>query len=150
MMKRALRLLPFAIALVAAAACEDRLDPLTGGIRRAPALIAAGTFQVVAVNDTLLPHTATNSGVNYSLVSGTFQLHPDSTWLFSTVESLTGTNGQVIGTSPANYTGTWGVVDSTIVLKAQGTGRVKGDTIFWRGAPKHSFEDTLTLTMVRK
>ena len=149
-MKRALRLLPFVIALAAVSACDDRLDPIIGGIRRPPALIDTGTFQLVAVNDTLLPHHATNSGVVYSLISGTFQLHGDSTWLFSTVETLTGTNGQFIGNSPANYTGTWGVVDSTIVLSANGTAKVKSDTIVWRGGPKHTFEDSIKFSLVRK
>jgi hypothetical protein len=149
-MKHAIRLIPFVAVLASVTACDDRLDPISGGIRRPPSVVEAGDFQVVAVNDTLLPHTATNSGVNYTLVSGTFQLHADSTWLFSTVESLTGTNGQVIGNSPANYTGTWGVLESTIVLQSHGTATVKGDTIFWRGGPKHTFEDSIKYTMVRK
>ena len=84
-------------------------------------------------------------------MSGSFSLHSDSTWLFATVESVSGTNGVFLGSSPANYTGTWTVSDSSINLApSNGRMKIKGDTLFWRGGPKHTFEDTLKFTLVRK
>ena len=140
------------MAMVASlSACDDRFGPRVGRTP-VPAITApTGTFDLREVDDEPMPHNTTNSGVVYSLVVGTFSLRADSTWLFSTTEVLTGTNGQAIGSSPANYQGTWTVTDTTIVLAtSSGTMKVKGDTLFWRGGPKHTWEDTLTFTLVRK
>jgi hypothetical protein len=142
------------VAVAFVAACDDRLDPLNGGFRRPPIEVKtqAGDFALVEVNDSVLPHETENSKTIYSLVSATFKLSADSNWEYSTLEVVRGTNGVVLGNSPANYAGTWRVVDSTITLlpSQYGTLKLKGDTVFWRGAPKHGWEDTLTLTLVRK
>jgi hypothetical protein len=136
---------------VAIAACETRQDPLSGRTPVPPITAPTGNYDLVAVDDVPMPHNTTNSGVVYSLVSGTFSLRSDSTWLFSTMEVLTGTNGQPIGNSPANYQGTWRVTDTTIVVAtSRGTIRIKGDTLFWRGGPKHTWEDTLKFALVRQ
>ena len=154
MMKRASRLLAICGAVAVVSACENRLDPLIGTIGRPPITISAadyGNVSLVAVNDTLLPRSTTNSGTVYTLVSATLRLHADSTWIFSTLESLSGTNGQFIGTSPANYTGTWRVTDTTIaMLPNYGKATIKGDTVFWRNGPRHTWEDTIRFTLVRK
>ena len=150
-MIRARGLLVFLAAAACLSACDDRLNPTAGGIRRPPATAPTGDYVAVAVNDTLLPHPTTNGGVIYSLLSGTFSLNTDSTWQAHTVESLTGTNGVFVGTSPANYVGTWRVTDSTVnVLPTYGSITVKGDTLFWRGGPKHTWEDSIKVTLVRK
>ena len=151
MMNRMLSLVAITAAVAALTACESRLDPLTGRTPVPPITAPVGNYDLTAVDDEPMPHNTTNSGVVYSLVSGTFSLRSDSTWLFSTMEVLTGTNGAPIGNSPANYQGTWRVTDTTIVLAtSRGTIRVKGDTLFWRGGPKHTWEDTLKFTLVRR
>ena len=142
------------LASVAAVACGDaRTAPLIGTIGQPPVVIKAadyGNMGMVAVNDTALPRGTTNAGVVYSMISGTFSLHADSTWLASTLESLSGTNGQFIGTSPANYNGTWSVKDTMLVLSGYGTARVKGDTIFWFKGPRHGWEDSIKYTFVKR
>jgi hypothetical protein len=154
MMTRACRLIAFFGAVALVAACgESRLAPGIGTIGQPPVVIKAadyGNMGMVAVNDTELPRATTNAGVVYSMISGTFSLHYDSTWLASTLESLSGTNGQFIGTSPANYTGTWTVKDTMLVLPGYGTARVKGDTIFWFKGPHHGWEDSIKYTFVKK
>jgi hypothetical protein len=145
------RALAFVALTLAVIGCDDRGNTRIAGINRPPVDVSSGDFNLVAVNDTLLPHKTTNSGTNYTLVSGSFSLHADSTWLFSTVESVSGTNGVFIGTSPANYSGSWRVADSTVtLLPTYGTAKIKGDTIFWRNGPRHSWEDTIRFTLVRK
>ena len=125
--------------------------PYRGTSLFATELIAGQVDLAFAGPTTALPHLTTFGGTNYSLVSGTFALNADSTWLYSSVEVLSGTNGQTIGSSPANYTGKWTVTDSTInILTKYGFIRFKGDTLFWKGGPRHSWEDSLTFTLVRK
>ena len=142
----------FVALTLAVIACDDRGHSRIAGINRPAIDVAssAGDFNLVAVDDLPLPRSDTNGGTIYTLTAGSFSLHTDSTWLFSTIESLSGTNGVFIGTSPANYSGTWKVVDSSIVIQSYGTMKVKGDSLFWRGGPKHSFQDTLKFTLVRK
>jgi hypothetical protein len=151
MMNRTLSLIAVTAGVAILAACDTRQDPLIGRTP-VPALEApTGNYDLRAVDGEPLPHDAVNSGVVYSLVAGTFLLSADSNWHFSTVEVLAGTNGQPIGSSPANYEGRWSATDTTIVLKtSSGTIKVKGDTLFWRGGPKHTWEDTLTFTLVKK
>ena len=153
-MKRASRLILGVVAVAAVAACENRLDPLIGTIGAPPIVITAanyGNVGLTAVNDTALPRSTSNSGTVYTLVSATLRLHADSTWIFSTLESLSGSNGQFIGTSPANYSGTWRVSDTTItMLPNYGTATIKGDTVFWRNGPRHTWEDTIRFTLVRR
>ena len=123
-MKRASSVTAFLVALAFVTACESRLAPGIGTIGQPPVVIKAaeyGNMGMVAVNDTILPRSTTNSGVVYSMIGGTFSLHADSTWLASTLESLSASNGQFIGTSPANYTGTWTVKDTVVVLPGYGT-----------------------------
>ena len=152
-MKRASGVTVFVVALAFVTACESRLAPGIGTIGQPPLVIKAtdyGNMGMVAVNDTILPRSTTNAGVVYSMLSGTFSLHADSTWLASTLESLSGSNGQFIGTSPANYTGTWTVKDTVMVLTGYGTAIVKGDTIFWFKGPRHGWEDSIKYTLVKK
>lgn len=152
-MKRVSRLTAFIVALAAIIACEGRVDSLTGYIGKPPLSIQAAEYNLVAVNDTLLPRSTTNSGTVYTIVSGSFSIHADSTWFFSTLESLSGTNGQFISTSPANYTGKWTVTDTTINLlptATYGKAIMKGDTVFWRNGPRHAWEDSIKFTLVRK
>ncbi|MEO5569265.1 MAG: hypothetical protein ABIR92_12280 [Gemmatimonadaceae bacterium] len=69
---------------------------------------------------------------------------------YSSTSVLGGTNGRVIGTSPANYNGKWTVTDSTInILTARGFIRIKADTLIWKGGPRQSWEDSLTFTLIR-
>lgn len=154
MMTRALRLTACIAAVAAVAACgESRLAPGIGTINQPPVIIDAaslGNTEMVAVNDTLLPRATTNGGVVYSMISGTFSLNPDSTWAGSTLESLSGTNGQFIETRPINRNGTWKVQDSTVVLSGFGTVRVRGDTIFWFNGPRHPWEDSVKYTFVKQ
>jgi hypothetical protein len=154
LMTRASRLIAFVASVAVVAACgESRLAPGIGTIGQPPVVIKAadfGSMMMVQVNDTLLPRGTTNSGVVYSMISGTFSLHTDSTWLASTLESLSSTNGQFIGTSPANYNGTWSVKDTMLVLSGYGTARIKGDTIFWFKGPHHGWEDSIKYTFVKK
>lgn len=153
MMKRASGVTTFLAALAITTACESRLAPGIGTIGQPPVVIKAaeyGNMGMVAVNDTILPRSTTNSGVVYSMIGGTFSLHADSTWLASTLESLSASNGQFIGTSPANYTGTWTVKDTVVVLPGYGTAILKGDTIFWFKGPRHGWEDSIKYTLVRK
>jgi hypothetical protein len=153
-MKRAFRLTAFVASLGIVAACEGRLEPGVGTIGSPPITVKAadfGNLGLVEVNDTTLPRSTSNSGVVYTLVSGSFSLHADSTWLASTLESLSAPNGTFIGTSPANYSGTWRVSDTTLILLPNfGTAVIKGDTIFWRNGPRHSWEDSIKFTLVRK
>jgi hypothetical protein len=153
-MKRASGLSGFLVCLAIVAACEGRLEPGIGTIGSPPITITAadfGNLGLVEVNDTTLPRSTSNSGVVYTLVSGSFSLHADSTWLASTLESLSAPNGTFIGTSPANYTGTWRVHDTTLTLLPNyGTAVIKGDTIFWRNGPRHTWEDSIKFTLVRK
>jgi hypothetical protein len=144
------RAIAFAAAMLLVVACDERLNPRVVGINRPPIDVPSGDFNLVAVDDLPLPRTDTSGGTIYKLTSGSFSLHGDSTWLFSTMESLSGTNGVFIGNSPANYQGKWTVTDSTIAIQSYGSMKVKGDTLFWRGGPKHSFQDTLKFTLVRK
>ena len=139
-------------AVAVLAGCDDRFGPRRTGITPVPPVTApTGNYDLREVDGEALPHNTTNSGVVYSLVTGTFSLRTDSTWLYSSMEVLTGTNGQTIGSSPANYQGKWSVTDTTIVLAtASGTIRIKGDTLFWKGGPKHTWEDSLTFTLVKK
>ena len=150
-MKRA-HVLSALLAASAVVACDSRLDPLTGRTPRPPITVTSGTFDLVMVDDEELPHATVNGGTTYSLVTATFSLNTDSTWLFSTTEVLTSNNtGQVIGSSPANYQGSWRVSDTTInLLPNYGRVTVKGDSLFWRGGPKHSWEPELKFTLVRK
>ena len=137
--------------IVVLAGCDNRLEPRFGRTPVPPITAPTGNYDLREVDDEPLPHNTTNSGVVYSLVTGTFSLRTDSTWLFSATEVLTGTNGQAIGSSPANYQGRWSVTDTTIELAtSSGFIRVKGDTLFWRGGPKHTWEDSLTFTLVKK
>lgn len=141
------------LAVVGVAACDERFNPTRAGIRLPPVDVSSrvGTFDLVAVDGKALPHTTTSSATNYSLVSGSFALNADSTWLYSSTEVQSGTNGETIGTTSANYTGKWTVTDSTInLLTGYGFMRIKGDTLFWRGGPRHTWEDSLTFTLVRK
>jgi len=151
-MTRASRVTAFLLACVAVAACETRLDPLTGRTPPPPITVTFGKYTLVAVNDSALPHPTTNSGVVYTLVSATLTLGSSGSWEASTLESLSGTNGQFIGTSPANYNGTWAYADTTIALSPDkyGTVTVKGDTVFWRNGPRHTWEDSIKFTMVIK
>ena len=155
MMSRSLlRLAIAAASTLAVAACEARIDGITGTIGRKPPITApTGSYDVVAVNDTALPHATSQPGtsVTWTLVTGTFGLQADSSWLFSALETKTGTNGVFLGNVPANYTGTWRVSDTTItLLPANGTMVTRGDTLFWRGGPKHDWEDSIKFTLVRK
>jgi hypothetical protein len=151
--RRSLVILAMLFSVAGLSACDERLNPTRAGIRLPPVDVSsiAGAFDLVGVDGQALPHTTTAGGTNYSLVSGTFALNADSTWLYSSTEVLTGTNGQLIGNSPANYQGKWTVTDSTVnILAGYGFIRMKGDTLFWRGGPRHSWEDSLTFTLVRK
>jgi len=155
-MRRPLAHLLGIVTVVAAlSACDARQFPTYGGIGRPPIDVVslAGTFDLKQVDGVNLPHLTSFGGTNYSLVSGTLQFHADSTWLFTTSEVVTGANGQTIGTSPANYTGTWTVTttDSTINMRpSYGFMKSKGDTMFWKGGPRHSWEDSLTFTLVKR
>jgi hypothetical protein len=149
-MTRRASVLAFAAMLLAVVACDDRLNTRIAGIGRPDIIVPSGDFNLVAVDDLPLPRSDTNGGTVYKLMSGSFSMHADSTWLFSTVEQLSGTNGVVLGNSPANYQGTWKVQDSTIIMPSYGTMKIKGDSLFWRGGPKHGFQDTLKFTLVRK
>jgi hypothetical protein len=152
-MRRLLLLLVALLAVAGTSACDERLNPTRAGIRLPAVDVTskAGAFNLVAVDGQALPHTTTAGGTNYSLVTGTFALNADSTWLYSSTEVLTGTNGEPIGNSPANYNGRWTVTDSTInILTGYGFVSMKGDTLFWRGGPRHNWEDSLTFTLVRK
>src|SRR5262245_9029517 len=154
MMSRSLRL-AFAVALTTSiAACEARVDGLTGTTRNThPITAPTGSYNLVAVNDTALPHATDQPGtsVKWTLVIGTFALSADSSWNFSMTESKSGTNGVSLGDVPTNLQGTWQVSDTTITLKpASGTMVTKGDTLFWRGGPKHAWEDSIKFTLVRK
>jgi hypothetical protein len=152
-MTRASRITGFLASLALTAACESRLAPGIGTINQPPVVINAaeyGNMGMIAVNDTLLPRSTTNGGVVYTMISGTFSLHADSTWAGSTLESLSGSNGQFIGTNPNNYNGTWSVKDSTVVLPGRGTVLVKGDTIFWFKGPRHIWEDSIKYTFLKK
>src|SRR3954470_16768180 len=145
------RLAAFLIALAAVAACEGRINAPTGYVGQPPLSIQAADYSLVAVNDTQLPRSTTNSGTVYTMVSGSFSLHADSTWFFTTLESLSGTNGQFISTTPSSYQGTWNVTDTTVHFQAaRGTGRIRGDTLFWRNGPRHTWEDSIKFTLVRK
>lgn len=146
-------LLGIAVAIAALSACDARQFPTLGGIAKPPVDVSplAGFYDLKQVDGANLPHRTTQGGTVYDLVAGSFELHADSTWLFSTTEVLSGTNGQTIGTSPANYTGKWTVTDSTInVLTGRGFIKWKRDTLFWKGGPRHSWEDSLTYTLVRR
>ena len=150
-MKKVLLVAGVLAAATTLAACDSRLDPHQGRTPIPPITAPTGNYDLVEVDDEPLPHNTTNSGVVYSLVSATFSLRTDSTWAASTMEVLSGTNGQTIGNSPANYTGRWTVTDTTINLAtSSGSLRVKGDTLFWTGAPKHTWEDSLKFTLVKK
>ena len=156
-MKRALGILTLGAATVALAACDNRINPLTGVSGRPPAVtVLAGNFDLRAVDQVELPHATPDgvpNGLTHSLVSGTFQLHDDSSWIYSSVEATTVTNtGNPFGApSLANYQGTWSVKSDTIKLSSTyGWIRMKGDTLFWRGGPRHTWEDTLTFTLVKK
>jgi hypothetical protein len=153
-MTRASRITAFLASLaLVAAACESRLAPGIGTINQPPVVINAaeyGNMGMIAVNDTLLPRSTTNAGVVYTMISGTFSLHADSTWAASTLESLSSTDGTFIGTHPNNYNGTWSVKDSTVVLSGRGTALVKGDTIFWFNGPRRIWEDSIKYTILKK
>ena len=139
------------MAVVALTACDERFNPTQGRTPVPPISAPTGSYDLRAVNGEPLPHTATQSGTNYNIVSGTFDLIADSSWGYSSFETVTSTNGTFIGNSPSNINGTWRVSDTTITLNpSRGLLRVKGDTLFWIGAPKHSWEDSLTFTLVRK
>ena len=148
------RSLVAAIAAISVlSACDERFDPTRAGIRPPAISIAGmtGSLDVIAVNASPLPHITTFGGTNYSLVAGTFALKVDSSWEYSSTEVLSGSNGQVIGTSPANYNGKWTVTDSTVnILTASGFIRIKAETLFWKGGPRHNWEDSLTFTLLRK
>jgi hypothetical protein len=146
------RLLLLTVLTVSVAACDQRLNPVQVGVRPPPVTAPTGAFDLVAVNDTPMPHITSQGNVNYVVVSGTFNLNNDSTWLLSTVDQQSDKNtGVVYGTSPANYIGTWSVKDSTINMSPdRGSMKMKGDSLFWAGAPKRSWEDTLRFTLVRK
>ena len=150
-MRRSSKVLVLLAVIGGFVACDNRLDPRYGGIGRQPITAPTGDYELRAVDGQPLPHVATNSGTNYALTSGSFSLRADSTWLFTTMEAVSSTGGAFIGNSPANYQGSWTVTDTTINLRTgYGTARVKGDTIFWRGGPRHTWEDTLEFTLVRK
>jgi hypothetical protein len=152
-MTRASRIPAFVVALALVAACESRLAPGIGTIGQPPVVIKAadyGNMGMIAVNDSLLPRSTSNAGVVYTMISGTFSLHADSTWAGSTLESLSGADGQFIGTNPNNYNGTWSVKDSTVMLSGYGTAFVKGDTIFWFKGPRHIWEDSIKYTYLKK
>jgi hypothetical protein len=152
-MTRALGILTLAAATVVLAACDSRINRVTGISGRPPEiLVPTGDYDLRVVDDAAMPHITSQSGVTYSLVSGTFRLHADSTWIYSSVEVLTNTsNGNPISTSPANYQGTWTVKSDTVKLSTPyGWIRMKGDTLFWRGGPRHTWEDTLKFTLVKK
>jgi hypothetical protein len=85
------------------------------------------------------------------LLWGTFDLASDSTCFYHSVNSL-GSKGVIFATSRANVSGRWTATDTTLELvqPAAGTLRVKGDTLFWRNAPKNSWEPALTFTLVRQ
>jgi hypothetical protein len=158
-MTRALGILTLAAATVVLAACDSRINPITGVSGRPPApaiTVPTGDFDLRAVDDAALPHATKDgvpNGLTYSLVSATFQLHADSTWIYSSVEAITVTNtGNPFGNpSVANYQGKWSVKSDTIKLSSPyGWIRMKGDTLFWRGGPRHTWEDTLKFTLVKK
>ena len=140
------------LALTLIAACEERLSPRLGSIGEPPVVVPTGVFGLVEVNDEPLPYITSQAGTRFTLVSGTFALNADSTWLFSTVEVLSSINtGNVIGSSPANFSGTWTVTDSTInMLPENGTITFKGDSLFWIGGPAHAWDDTLKFTLVKR
>ncbi|HET9424479.1 MAG TPA: hypothetical protein VFO55_03835 [Gemmatimonadaceae bacterium] len=147
---------PFAMAaalamLALTTACETRLDPKIGGIRPPAIKAPTGPYDLVEVNDAALPHTTTQNNTTYALLSGTFALNADSTWLYSSVTQQPGPNGTVL-TSQGNYIGRWTVTDSTInlVQPASGTIKVKGDSLFWTGGPRYSWEAPLVYTLVRR
>jgi len=147
LMTRALKLPAFLACIALAAACDGRIDGLTGTTGNPP-INEFGNMGMVAVNDTVLPRSTTNSGVVYSMLSGTFSLKSDSTWLASTVERVS-SNG-VIDTTASNYSGTWRATGSLLTLPGFGTARIKGDTIFWFKGPRHSWEDSIKYTFVKK
>ena len=152
-MTRAYGILALAVATVALGACDSRINRVTG-ISGNPQTVTVptGDFDLRAVDDAAMPHVTSQNGVTYSLVSGTFRLHADSTFIYSSVEVLTNTaNGNPISTSPANYQGKWTVKSDTLKLTSPyGWMRMKGDTLFWRGGPRHTWEDTLEFTLVKK
>ena len=139
------------VALALATACEERLSPRLGGIGDPPITVPTGQFNLVEVNDDPLPHETSNGESILSMITGTLALNPDSTWQFARVEQVKDTSGTVLGTGPASFTGgKWTVTGSTInMLPSSGTMTVKGDTLFWIGAPKHPWESTLKFTLVR-
>lgn len=146
------RLLLLTVLTVSVAACEQRANPVTAVTRPPPVTAPTGQYSLVAVNDTPMPHVTSQGTVNYIVLSGNFTLGDDSTWALSTVDQQADKNtGVVYGTSPASYIGTWTVKDSTILLAPnKGSMKMKSDTIFWTGAPKHNWEDTLRFTLVKK
>ena len=151
MMRHFIRTAALLAATIGVAACEERLNPTIVRTPVPPITAPTGEYTLRAVDGVPLPHDTKQSGTTYSLVSGTFALGTDSSWIYSSVEVVSAANGDVIGTSPANYQGTWRIPDTTITLTpARGWVRVKGDTLFWRGGPRHTWEDSLTFTLVRK
>src|SRR4051812_49321855 len=76
------------IAVATISACDGRDFPTFGSIGQPAVNILAdtGIYDLKQVDSVNLPHVTTQAGTVYSLVSGTFQLHGDSTWLFSTLE----------------------------------------------------------------
>lgn len=150
-MTRVRRLTAALVALVAVSACEERLNPTMGRTPVPPVTAPTGEYTLREVNGEPLPHTARQSATNYNLVSGSFNLIADSSWGFSAFETVTAANGDLIGSGPSNINGTWRVTDTTIaLLPSRGLMRIKGDTLFWVGAPKHSWEDSLTFTLLRR
>jgi hypothetical protein len=140
------------VALAVVTACEERLSPRRGGIADPPITAPTGQFNLVEVNDDPLPHETNKGDTTLSMIVGTLTMDPDSTWQFARVEQLKDTNGTVISTEPGSFTGgRWTVTGSTInMLPSSGTMTVKGDTLFWIGAPKHPWETTLKFTLLIK
>ena len=138
----------FLASVAGGAACDGRIDGLTG-TTGSPPINEFANMGMLAVNDTLLPRSTANAGVVYSMISGTFSLKTDSTWLASTLERVS-SNGTV-DTTATTYSGTWRATGTLLTLQPGfGTARIKGDTIFWYKGPRHGWEDSIKYTFVKK
>jgi hypothetical protein len=143
-----LHLLLLALGIVA---CDQRALPTRASIRVPPITAPTGDYLLRSVDSKPLPHVTSAGGTVYRLMAGSLEIHSDSTWLFHTNTHVTASDGTFLQTSPANYTGRWTANDTVIVLTnpESGTIRVKGDTLFWTGGPRHSWESPLVFALTK-
>ena len=81
-MRRSLLAAASLVAAVGAAACEERLNPTMARTPIPRVTAPTGEYTLRAVDAAPLPHDARQGATIYSLVSGTFILGADSSWVY--------------------------------------------------------------------